>query len=145
MKQIVRRPHSIRRWLRRYRLRLQILALLLGILLGISVVDWLFEEILFQHPLLQQGPWKVTGRHFRSPEQSLWHWDNWGTFLDRVIQGKPGWLGQKWFYVVLLILYLWLTVVLFCRLTPPDDSPFPDEPDPSSTPPESAGSQEKKY
>jgi len=116
-------PPALRVWSRRYKLRLQILSCLLFIVLFVWSIDFLFESLLVSNPTFQAGPLKITGRHFRPAEQSLLHPANWDRFLNRVTIGKPGLLGKKWFYVLLIILYIILTVWVFLRLTPPETIP----------------------
>jgi TRAP-type C4-dicarboxylate transport system permease small subunit len=114
-------PQNLRSWCRRYRRRLIVLAVLLGIYLGVQLVDWVLDRFVLDSPLFQSGPLKMTRRHFQQPAKSLFTWSNFNRFLDNVTRDKPGILGQKWVYVILIALYLYLSVLVFLRLTEPGE------------------------
>ncbi len=94
-----------------------LLALLVGVYFLASALTWISERFVLPAIPTQEGPTKITLRHFRQPKE-------WGisprhlpVFLDRVTQGKPGILASKWLYGGLLGAYLLLVVLVFLRIT----------------------------
>jgi hypothetical protein len=116
-----RLPDPWKPWVWRYRRRLTVLTFLVLLYGGVHAVDWILDNVLLNLPVFQSGPLKMTRRHFQAPAESVFTWTNMNRFLDEVTRNKPGILAHKWPYILLMILYLGLSVMVFIKLTEPDE------------------------
>ena len=89
-----------------------IIILLCLIYYGVKTADMVIDRFMIQRGLMEEGATKITKKHFRQPEKSVFNVKDFTVFLDNVTKHKDGILASKALYAVILFAYFVLASLI---------------------------------